>query len=186
MTDPPEQRIQVFTMFTGDTPVSLWLPQARARAVDGVAVLPAGLAGGVGRPSWQPLRVVDAAWDTAADGADIEPLMTFPYADELARIGAARTGRWNAQPGVPLPDEGWHALDEGWWAWLVVRDGWVFGAQTEFDAALDALAAQATVTWVGAGRAQLGDAPVSWFRVRRAAWDDAWRLAVEQVHRPQA
>jgi hypothetical protein len=174
MSDDLEPTLQVFRMATVAGVVSSRLPVSRARTVHAVAVRPDGPVDG--GPAGQPLRVVDAA-----AAVDDEPLMTFPWAGGFDDLVAGRR-RWDGVPPVPLPDAGWHDLDQAWWAWLVVHDGWVFGAQTEYDAAMDALAARAPLTWTGSGQGLLGAVPLTWFRVPRPAWDAAWQLAVEQVH----
>ena len=177
MTDELDGCLRMFRMSTGAEVASLWLPVSRAQPLDAVVVLPA-VGGDDARPQrWRPLCVADAS---AAGG---EPLMTFPYAGALRDMVEGRV-RWDAVPPAPLPDDGWRDVDQAWWASIEVRDGSVFGAQTDFDAALDALVAHAPLTWSGPGQAQLGDAPVSWFRVPRPAWDDAWRLAVQVLPPP--
>jgi hypothetical protein len=179
MTDDLEETIEVFRMATGAQSVSLRLPVSRARPAEAVAVL-AAVRGDDAAPSWwRPLCVVDAA------DPDGEPLMTFPFAADLHAMAVDRA-RWDAVPPSPLPDSGWHDVDEGWWAWLVVHDRWVFGAQTEFDAAMDAMSSHVPLAWSASGRAELGEAPISWFRVARSAWEDAWRLAIGRVQRPPA
>jgi hypothetical protein len=172
--DTEDAVIEVFRMGTVDGSVSLRLPVSRARPLDSVLVLP-DLRGADAEPSdWRPLSMVDAS---APDG---ELLLTFPYAAPLADLVADRA-RWDGVPPMPLPDGGWRDVDQAWWVWLVVHEGWVFAAQTDFDAALDAMAGQRALTWSAPGRAQIGDAEVTWVSVPRPAWDDAWQQAVSTV-----
>ncbi len=169
MTDDPGPVLEVFTMYSGapGRPVSLYLPVSRARPLDAVEVLPFD----PGPTAAGPLRVVDPS------APEAEPLMTFPWAADMDEMLAGRR-RWAGLPPVPLPDVGWHDLDQGWWVWLIVRDGWVFGAQTDFDAGVAALRVRAALTWTGAGRGLLGGVPLTWFRVPRPSWDAAWERIV--------
>ncbi len=181
MTDDDGPRLEVFSLFNGRDDFSLWLPVARARRVQTIEVRPARPRVGPIGPDegeWLPLRVAEI--DPSDGATEVSELLSFLWANPLADMVAGRQ-RWDSVPPMPLPDEGWNDLDEGWWLWLVVHDGWVFGAQTDFDRADEALQAGETLTWSAPGQACLGRVPVSWVAVPRSAWDEAWELAVRRL-----
>jgi hypothetical protein len=159
----PDDFLRVFEIARSEVVPELLevdLPASWARPHDRVAVAFRDCGGKMG---WHASLVAPAA----------EALLTFPWhdhADVMLREDPA------PQLPIDLTSGSWSDLEEGWWASVLAVGDDVYVAESDFGA-LCAVAGRPDCQLIAAGDVSVSGVSVSWNRVPRTSYDDAWNSA---------
>jgi hypothetical protein len=79
-------------------------------------------------------------------------------------------------------EDPWDDVEQGWWGWVKAEGDDVFIAQTDLDA-LAGIAATPALELVERGSVLVDGVAVTWSRVERSGYDEAWRKAIDACRR---
>jgi len=134
-------------------------------------------------PAWalehERVQVVFEDWDLCGwhamlQSRDGDRVLSFPWYDDADKMFRGEIP--SELPDPALPEGAWDDLEQGWWAAVRVSGGAVFIAETDFDRLVDVEGTPAP-SLSRPGCVELSGVEVTWSRVPRAAWDEAWETA---------
>lgn len=163
--DTGVEALRVFEMGRMGSPLEVDLPRRWARRHATVVVA---------------FRHTDSemGWHAHVVGDEGIVLLSFPWIDRVDEI--LRNAEYVELP-VELDEEGWYDLEQGWWGRVIVDGPDLYLAETELEAMCD-IVDQQSMESPKRGVVLVDGVEVRWSCVSKAAYDAAWKQAIEACH----